>query len=169
MRSRSYLLKNEMKFSGFFCDDIRHESDGRRSFIGVYSLSTVVPKFPHIFPKICLFVEIELRHGDDLSKAEIVIVDDDHEMARLPASDPTPISPGKANWVGFEVTMSPVVATKPETMRARVEVNGVPHAVRHLRFVDKEGSDASDKAKVEMAVPARKIAKKSTASRKRAT
>jgi hypothetical protein len=158
-----------MKFSGFFCDDIRHELDGRRSFLGVYSSSTVVPQFPHIFPKICLFVEIELRHGDDFSNAEIVIIDDDREMARLPASDTSPINPGQGRWVGFEVTMSPVVATKPETMRAKVEVNGVTHAVRHLRFLAKENAPSNDEVKLKSAAPARKTAKKPTASRKRET
>lgn len=159
-----------MKFSGFFCDDIRQEADGRRTFVGVYSWEGVVPKFPHIFPKICLFVEIDLRNGDDLSKAEVVIVDDDKEMARLPASDTEPIPKGKGKLVGFEVTMSPVVVTKPETMIAKIEVGGMSHVLRHLRFVAKNDEvPASGNGPVEQPTPARKIARKSTAPRKQAT
>ena len=157
-----------MKFSSFFCDDIRHESDGRRSFIGVYPTSTVVSKFPHIYPKLCLFVEVELRSGDDFSKAEIVIFDDDHELGRLPVSDADPVPAGKGRYNGYEVTMSPVVVQKPETVRAKLEIGGSTHPLRHLRFrAEGEVLPKVDKVALKKPEPARKSAKKSTVRRKR--
>ncbi len=41
-----------------FCDDIRHETGGKLSFIGVYSGKLLVPAFPITLPKLCLFVNI---------------------------------------------------------------------------------------------------------------
>ncbi len=41
-----------------FCDDIRHETGGKLSFIGVYSGELLVPAFPVALPKLCLFVNI---------------------------------------------------------------------------------------------------------------
>lgn len=41
-----------------FCDDIRHETGGKLSFIGVYSGELLVPAFPVMLSKLCLFVKI---------------------------------------------------------------------------------------------------------------
>lgn len=41
-----------------FCDDIRHEIGGKISYIGVYSSSMYVKKFPAILPKIGLSVKV---------------------------------------------------------------------------------------------------------------
>jgi len=41
-----------------FCDDIRHEIGGKLSYIGVYSSSMYVNKFPAILPKIGLSVKV---------------------------------------------------------------------------------------------------------------
>jgi hypothetical protein len=37
-----------------FCDDIRHEINGKISFIGCYSQVLLVPSFPFRLPKICV-------------------------------------------------------------------------------------------------------------------
>lgn len=41
-----------------FCDDIRHEVNGKVSYIGVYSGELYVPSFPVTLPKLCLSVKI---------------------------------------------------------------------------------------------------------------
>jgi len=41
-----------------FCDDIRYETEGKLSFIGVYSGGLFVPAFPVTLPKLCLSVKI---------------------------------------------------------------------------------------------------------------
>jgi hypothetical protein len=159
-----------MKFSGFFCDDIRLEADGKRTFVGVYSWRSIVPKFPHIFPQLCLFVEFDLRTGDDLSKSEIIIFEGDKEIARLPANDVEKIPNGKGKLIGFEVTMSPLVVTEPELLFAVVDIGGVRHGLRHLRIEAKGAvSVEPNVSRLEETVPVLKPAKKLSAARKRQT
>ena len=41
-----------------FCDDIRHEINGKISYIGVYSNDLIVPSLPVTLPKLCLSVKV---------------------------------------------------------------------------------------------------------------
>ena len=41
-----------------FCDDIRHEINGKISYIGVYSSDLIVPSLPVTLPKLCLSVKV---------------------------------------------------------------------------------------------------------------
>lgn len=40
-----------------FCEDIRHETGGRISLMGVLGTKLFVQEFPILFPKLCLFLE----------------------------------------------------------------------------------------------------------------
>ena len=40
-----------------YCDEIRHESNGKLLYIGVYSEVLVVKAFPTILPKLCLSIK----------------------------------------------------------------------------------------------------------------
>ncbi|GEO80707.1 DUF6941 family protein [Pararhodospirillum oryzae] len=62
-----------------FCDDIRNESDGKISLIGVHTQDMAVPKLPYFLPKLGLVVSlffkdldaideitVEISHGEDV-------------------------------------------------------------------------------------------------------
>jgi len=42
------------KFHAIFCDDIRHEINGKTSLIGCYTGQMYVPVFPVTLPRICI-------------------------------------------------------------------------------------------------------------------
>lgn len=46
------------KFS-IICDDIRFEQGNKVSLIGVYTDGILVPRFPYLFPKLCLHQQFE--------------------------------------------------------------------------------------------------------------
>lgn len=48
-----------------FCDDIRHEVNGKTSLIGVYNGLLIVDEMPVFLPRICCF--ITLRQAADVS------------------------------------------------------------------------------------------------------
>ena len=44
-----------------FCDDIRHEINGKISLMGIYGDIMYVPDFPFAVPKICAFFEVRVQ------------------------------------------------------------------------------------------------------------
>lgn len=67
------VLQNKMEryIETIFCDDIRHEVNGKISFIGVYSGKLFVHDFPITLPKLCL--DIKIRTPIDLPFEELTI------------------------------------------------------------------------------------------------
>lgn len=47
--------------ASIFCDDIRHEINGKMSLMGVYGDIMYVPDFPITISKICAFFELRVR------------------------------------------------------------------------------------------------------------
>jgi hypothetical protein len=57
-----------------FCDDIRYEADGKRTFVGVYSGAMYVnTDFPVVLPKLGLAIRYVQAVEDCPEKAEIVV------------------------------------------------------------------------------------------------
>ena len=52
-----------------FCDDIRYEINGKRTFVGVYGTHMYAPEIPFTIPKFCVSVEYreEVDCGDDVT------------------------------------------------------------------------------------------------------
>jgi hypothetical protein len=48
-----------------FCDDIRHEINGKMSLMGMYGNVMYVPNFPYTAPKLCAFFELRVRPDRD--------------------------------------------------------------------------------------------------------
>lgn len=46
--------------TALFCDDLRHEINGKLSLMGVYTGDMYVPHFPITLPKICAFIELHI-------------------------------------------------------------------------------------------------------------
>lgn len=71
-----------------FCDDIRHEINGKLSYIGVYADALLVPAFPATLPKLCVSIKIvspahallrslTLRVLKDDATLQEIVVDED--------------------------------------------------------------------------------------------
>lgn len=58
-----------------FCDDIRHEADGKRSFIGTYSGSMIVHgQFPALIPKFAAAITFNEPNDLSLTRTTSVII-----------------------------------------------------------------------------------------------
>ncbi len=66
-----------------FCDDIRHEVGGKLSYIGVYSSSMYVNKFPAILPKIGLSVKVISPAEQPLRSMTLRVLRDDEALQTI--------------------------------------------------------------------------------------
>jgi hypothetical protein len=63
-----------------FCDDIRHEIDGKISYIGAYNGVLFVSNFPATLPKLCLSVIALTPSGKPFTKLKMRVLHNDAEM-----------------------------------------------------------------------------------------
>lgn len=52
---------NDVSVVGVFCDDIRQETAGTVTIVGVYPDNITVPLIPGVLPKLCGYVRMHLR------------------------------------------------------------------------------------------------------------
>ena len=66
-----------------FCDDIRHEINGKLSYIGVYSGALFVPAFPATLPKFWVSVKIVTPADEPLHSLTLRILKDDEILREI--------------------------------------------------------------------------------------
>lgn len=66
-----------------FCDDIRHEINGKLSYIGVYSGTLFVPVFPVTLPKLCISVKIVTPANEPLRSLTLRVLKDDEILQEI--------------------------------------------------------------------------------------
>lgn len=66
-----------------FCDDIRHEVNGKLSLIGTYDTQLFVPKFPATISKLCAIVTIITSEDEPFSDIRIKGSFGDQELFNL--------------------------------------------------------------------------------------
>lgn len=66
-----------------FCDDIRHEMNGKLSYIGVYSGALLVPAFPATLPKLCVSVTIVTPVNEPLRSLTLRVLKDDETLQEI--------------------------------------------------------------------------------------
>lgn len=118
-----------------FCDDIRHEVNGKLSLIGVYSSHMLVPSFPMTVPQLCLVLSV-LTPAEKpfrklifrLLKDETVLVEGEIPQNELPELQPTSgVVEGEAGVGGrlfavqSQIVISPFAVEGPCILRVRVE------------------------------------------------
>ncbi len=113
-----------------FCDDIRHEINGKISFIGVYSSWLFVPSFPATLPKLCLSVKIVTPAEQPLQELKLVVFKDDDTLQEIElekeqlaeASDSIEEkTEEKAMVAQFMLVFSPIQFDGPCTLRVCVQ------------------------------------------------
>lgn len=121
--------------SSIFCDDIRHEIGGKRTYVGVYQNSMIVNGgFPATLTKFCIAIDFKTRPsdpdvpltlrvsfpGDDPDKPtvneRVNIEEVRAEMAKIPIPPhfDDPIIP-----LTFEFNFAPLVIREPGLIRVR--------------------------------------------------
>lgn len=63
-----------------FCDDIRHEIEGKISYIGVYNGTLFLPEFPAKLPKLCLSITALTSPKQPFLKLKLRVLHDDTEI-----------------------------------------------------------------------------------------
>jgi len=58
-----------MKVYTIFCDDVRHETNNKKSFIGVYDQTLIVKQFPTLVPKFFIVPHLAFKKGESIPKA----------------------------------------------------------------------------------------------------
>lgn len=66
-----------------FCDDIRHEINGKLSYIGVYSGELFVPAFPATLPKFCVSVKVVTPADEPLRSLTLRVLKDDETLQEI--------------------------------------------------------------------------------------
>lgn len=66
-----------------FCDDIRHEINGKLSYIGVYSGTLFVPVFPVTLPKLCISIKIVTSANEPLRSLTLRVLKDDEILQEI--------------------------------------------------------------------------------------
>lgn len=63
-----------------FCDDIRHEIEGKISYIGVYNGTLFLPEFPATLPKLCFSITALTSPKQPFLKLKLRVLHDDTEI-----------------------------------------------------------------------------------------
>lgn len=115
-----------------YCDDIRHEVNGKLSLIGCYAGEMYVPSFPVTLPRLCVHFTLTtpnvepfegpltvsvLQNDALLAKMEL-----DASWGRRVAEEPKPGRETLAFVGGTEI--SPITFEGPATMRIIAEAGG---------------------------------------------
>jgi hypothetical protein len=67
-----------------FCDDVRQETTGKLSFVGVYLNTMVVPSFPIQLPKFCLVMTVRTPERQPFKDLVFKVLLDDSVLVELP-------------------------------------------------------------------------------------
>lgn len=121
-----------------YCDDIRHEVNGKLSYIGVYRSVLYVTTFPTTLPKFCIsnivttpiqrpFKKLNLRiRKDDEVLFEMPISEDklDEAMQDSNASDLAQHGPERCLSFNFMTAFAPMQFDGPCVLRVRAQTEG---------------------------------------------
>lgn len=116
-----------------FCDDIRHEINGKMSLMGMYGDVMYLPDFPITIPKICAFFELrippDLKNGTD---ATLTIMKGPEKIGAISLpiqsfDDSTKIPHGKPyvfSRSSGAMEFSSIIFTEPTLLELVVQIDG---------------------------------------------
>lgn len=67
-------MSTDYNFTSIFCDDVRHELNGKFSLMGIYTGDMYVPVFPIALPKICAYFVLCVPVGSSNSADAFISV-----------------------------------------------------------------------------------------------
>lgn len=63
-----------------YCDDIRHETNGKVSYVGVYHGKLLVPSVPVVVPKLCVAIFAVTSANEPFKKFSLKILKNDEKL-----------------------------------------------------------------------------------------
>jgi hypothetical protein len=121
---------SERMLHAIFCDDVREEIGGKRSYIGVYGPELIVQNAPGVLPKLCIVVSAATPVQRPFERLVFRVLRDDEPMVETTVPDDAlkaaSALPNTADRNGFAVLvgvfqMSPFVIDRPMILRIRAE------------------------------------------------
>lgn len=119
-----------------FCDDIRHETSGKLTLVGVYSDALIVPELPATLPRLCLvarliaplaqpprLVTLRVFKDDQLVQEVAARKEDLTDMLRAAAHYPAQTRSERVQIVQFLVEFSPFQLDRPGLLRVHAETD----------------------------------------------
>jgi hypothetical protein len=72
-----------------YCDDVRHELDGKRSYIGVYGTHLLADSFPLAVSKLCVVITVTSPRNMPFKKFGLYLINGEQEVAaaEMPLAD----------------------------------------------------------------------------------
>lgn len=70
--------------SAVYCDDIRNEMGGKKSYMGVYNSDMVLPSFPSQIEKLCIQVVVRLSIHTTAKNLTIRVLNNGDPLADIP-------------------------------------------------------------------------------------
>ncbi|MFC0709234.1 DUF6941 family protein [Azorhizophilus paspali] len=116
-----------------FCDDVRHEINGKTSQIGIYQGSMYLDKFPAHLPKLCIIISAATHIENPFKEITFKAYRDvnllfQFQLTKEQIDEAVAVSPGADDGI-FRIVqtmgiLSPIAFDKPCKIRIEVEADG---------------------------------------------
>lgn len=114
--------------SGFFCDDIRHEVNGKVTLVGCYEGDLQVPEFPALLPRICAVVRVLTPMAHPLRQVRFTVMKDEEQLieglANLDAVESQESDGFQVQMMFAHFVISPLALEAPCSLRVRAHADG---------------------------------------------
>lgn len=131
----------ERLLTAIYCDDIRQELGGKRSFMGCYEREMTVRESPLVLPKFCIYATLHTPLGRPLKALTLRVLLDDEEIGRKEA--PAEILQSKPDgadsalaWQSFSTALifSPFIIEGKKILRVVAETEEGEMSSQRLRI-----------------------------------
>jgi hypothetical protein len=120
-----------------FCDDIRHEINGKISYIGVYAGTMFVQVFPSTLPKLCIDIKVISPPDNPIKSLKLNILSDEkvlqeidlseEQLSQFSSTSNERIENGSKDFVqvaNFQLLFSPLQLEAPCILKVRARMDG---------------------------------------------
>ncbi|MCE0853972.1 hypothetical protein LU689_29155 [Pseudomonas asiatica] len=125
-----------------YCDDIRHEVNGKTTLVGVYAGKLLVGSFPASLSKLCVVLNLTTPIDDPFQEVSVVGKLSGQEVFQLNVGKEEMAEynkkidelKGESKFIDMQMAsiMSPIQIDKPGVLSLEVLVNGEPVPCRPL-------------------------------------
>lgn len=125
---------NDIVAFSVFCEDVRHETNGLRTLVGVLGDSVAVPQLPGAFPKLAVFSRVSMPIARDVEEVTQSFVDPQGDEIGRYAVEPQLLEQSRqeayANGnpvygVSLDMRVTMLHVNSPGVYSVSVEVDGV--------------------------------------------
>lgn len=108
----------------FLCDDIREETGGKVSYMGVYGDDILCSTLPAILPKMALCMKLEVEKEVEDKIFLKIMQPDGPLIGPLEVKLMRPINPAKSKKVRMHIAISPFIIQKSGSHKLLISIDG---------------------------------------------